>query len=114
MILAPVLAAAGSTPITLSVSPSIFSANVSATSGTTSSSATLTISGGVAPYTASWISDNVDIGITSATSTTSSTFTWANLPAVFDSHFAAVTIRVNDNVGNYAEYIYSVVITRTS
>jgi hypothetical protein len=114
MVLAPVLVAAGSSPINISVSPSAFSANVSTTNGTTSSSATLTISGGVAPYTAIWISDNLNISVTSSTSTTSSTFGWTGLASLFDSEFAAVTIGITDNVGNYAEYIYSVVITRTS
>jgi len=113
MILAPVLAAAGST-ITISVAPAAFSANVSATNGTTSAFATLTISGGVAPYTAFWISDNPNITVTSATSTTSSTFGWTGLGSLFDTEFATVTIGVTDNLGNYGEIIYSVVITRTS
>jgi hypothetical protein len=114
MILAPVLYAAGSNPITVGVSPALFSANVSATSGTTSSVATLTISGGVAPYTAVWTSDNPNVSATSPTSITTSAFDWINLPSLFDTEFASITIDVSDSAGNSGLYVYSVVITRTS
>lgn len=111
MLLAPILTARGASPLSLSVSPLYILEITSATSGTTEV-ATLTISGGVAPYTAVWASSNSPtIVASSPTSTVSSAFNWTG--AATDVG-AVITITVTDSVGQPAVFYLDVTIIKLS
>lgn len=112
MILAPIFYP-GSDPIVISVSPTVFSENVGATNGTTGGSATITISGGIGPYTATWVSDNPNITATNDVSVSTTTFDWLNLGGVADTEFAVITITVYDSILNSSTFNYSATVTRT-
>ena len=111
MILFPIIAAS-TIPLSVSASPSSLSEAVGASGGTLGT-VTLTIAGGVVPYTASWVNSSPDISVTSPTSTTSSLITYSGLVSVGDEISATVAIVVEDAVSNTAIFNVSVFVVRT-
>lgn len=110
MILFPIIAAS-TIPLSVSASPGSIYEEVGASSGTLGT-VTLTITGGVVPYTASWVNSSPDISVTSPTSTTSSSITYSGL-AFGDSINDTVAIVVEDAVSNTAIFNVSVFVVRT-
>ena len=110
MILTPIFSS--SPDIVISIEPVYFYEGVLASSGTTVGEVTISISGGVPPYTAVWTSSDVEVVATDPTATTSTTFDWINLAALLDTVFADHTITVTDSSGNTAEYRYTTTISR--
>jgi hypothetical protein len=109
MIFIPVIAAS-TLPLSVSANPGSFYEEVGASSGTVGS-VVLTITGGVPPYTASWVNSSSDISVTSPTSITSSSITYSGL-AVLDSINDAVDIVVEDSVTNTAIFNVSIFVIR--
>lgn len=102
-----------STPLSVVADPTAFAEERRASTGNVGT-ALLTITGGVAPYTALWLSDNVDIIVSSPTSTTSSMITFTGLASVLDSVSGTVTITIEDAVGQFADFNVSVFVIRIS
>jgi len=103
-----------STPLSVVSDPTAFAEERRASSGNVGT-ATLTITGGVAPYTALWLLDSgADISVTSPTSTTSSMITYANLNVVLESASDNVTVTITDAIGQTASYAFSVFVIRIS
>lgn len=111
MIFLPVIAAS-TTPLSVLADPPGFSGTVGTSSGNVDTF-TLTITGGVAPYSALWlVLDGTDISVTSPTSTTSSAVTFANLASVGDEAYDEITVTVTDGVGQTASYVFAVFVVR--
>jgi len=111
MIFFPVISAS-TTPLSVSASPDFFSEERGTSSGNVGT-VTLTISGGVLPYTASWVNTDPGIAVSSPTSTTSSMITFSGLASVLDFVSDTVSIVIEDGVGTIAAFYVSVFVIRT-
>lgn len=111
MIFFPVIAAS-TTSLSIEVDPVGLSEEVGSDSGNVGT-IDLTITGGVAPYIASWVNTDPGISVTDPTSTTSSMITYTGLASVLDFISDTVSIVVEDAVGQVAFFNVSVFVVRT-
>lgn len=100
------------TPLSVEAAPDSFYEERGTSSGTVGT-VTLTITGGVAPYIASWVNGDPGIVVSSPTSTTSSAITFSGLASVLDFISDTVAIVVEDSVGQTDIFYVSIFVVRT-
>lgn len=102
--------------ITLAIDPFFLYHQTTTQSGVTTVSATVTPSGGTAPYTYNWVTDSGDESfILSAQSATSATtaFSFSGLYELFDTIFGSVYCTVTDAYGVEDTVYLNITISRT-
>ena len=94
----PFLLPSSGNPMSISLSPPVFSESISTASGSTSGSVSVTVTGGQSPYTYSWsnVGGSQDI---SAGSPSSDTTDFDYSFGYYGFHSSVFEVEVTDNIG---------------